>query len=127
MAKVTLVPCSVNLTGKRDTVGHGEVTINNARIITDICTFSCHQIHIDGHSDLAPPMYFPGYPFFKWPTEDQVQLLMQRNDAFIQVHVKLDFHCLNIQEFDIEYITNLLLNTMKAQGIDSLYMCLKCL
>ena len=33
MAKVTLVPCSVNLTGKQDTVGHGEVTINNARII----------------------------------------------------------------------------------------------
>ena len=33
MAKVTLVPCSVNLTGKRDKVGHGEVTINNARII----------------------------------------------------------------------------------------------
>ena len=33
VAKVTLVPCSVNLTGERDTVGHGEVTINNARII----------------------------------------------------------------------------------------------
>ena len=33
VAKVTLVPCSVNLTGKRDQVGHGEVTINNARII----------------------------------------------------------------------------------------------
>ena len=24
VAKVTLVPCSVNLTGKRDTVGHGD-------------------------------------------------------------------------------------------------------
>ena len=33
VAKVTLVPCSVNLTGKRDKVGHGKVTINNARII----------------------------------------------------------------------------------------------
>ena len=33
MAKVTLVPRSVNLTGKWDKVGHGEVTINNARII----------------------------------------------------------------------------------------------
>ena len=33
VAKVTLVPWSVNLTGKRDKVGHGEVTINNARII----------------------------------------------------------------------------------------------
>ena len=33
VAKVTLVPCSVNLTGKRDKVDHGEVTINNARII----------------------------------------------------------------------------------------------
>ena len=34
VAKVTLVPGSINLTGKRDKVGHGEVTINNARIIT---------------------------------------------------------------------------------------------
>ena len=33
MAKVTLVPCSVNLTSKRDKVGHGKVTINNALII----------------------------------------------------------------------------------------------
>ena len=33
VAKVTLVPCSVNLTSKRDKVGHGAVTINNARII----------------------------------------------------------------------------------------------
>ena len=33
VAKVTLVSCSVNLTGKRDKVGHGEVTVNNARII----------------------------------------------------------------------------------------------
>ena len=36
VAKVTLVPCSVNLTGKRDKVGHGEVTINNAWIIEDM-------------------------------------------------------------------------------------------
>lgn len=41
-------------------------------------------IHIDGHSDMAPPIYFPGYPFFRWPSEDQLALLMQRNDAFIQ-------------------------------------------
>ena len=27
VAKVTLVPCSVNLTSRRDNVGHGEVTI----------------------------------------------------------------------------------------------------
>ena len=33
VAKVTLVPRFVNLTGKRNTVGHGEVTINSARII----------------------------------------------------------------------------------------------
>ena len=32
VAKVTLVPRSVNLTGKRDKVGHGEVTINSACI-----------------------------------------------------------------------------------------------
>ena len=37
VAKVTLVPCSVDLTGKRDKVGHREVTINNARIINVAC------------------------------------------------------------------------------------------
>ena len=42
MAKVTLVPCSVKLTGKRDKVGHGEVTINNARII-DVCDFGMEK------------------------------------------------------------------------------------
>ena len=40
VAKVTLVPCSVKLTGKRDTVGHGEVTINNARIIMKVELYS---------------------------------------------------------------------------------------
>ena len=33
VAKFNLVPCSVNLTGERDKVGHGEVTINNAHVI----------------------------------------------------------------------------------------------
>ena len=33
VAKVTLVPCSVNLSGKRDKCGHGNGTINNAGII----------------------------------------------------------------------------------------------
>ena len=37
VAKVTLVPCYVNITGKRDKVSHGEVTINSARIITELC------------------------------------------------------------------------------------------
>ena len=57
VAKVTLVPCSVNLTGKRDKVGHGEVTINNARIIhhificfstshESICIYLTFMIHI---------------------------------------------------------------------------------
>ena len=36
VAKVTLVPCSVKLTGKRVKVGHGEVTINNPRIIYNV-------------------------------------------------------------------------------------------
>ena len=38
VAKATLVPCSVNLTGKRDKGGHGAATINNARIIINKCT-----------------------------------------------------------------------------------------
>ena len=33
VAKVTLVPCPVNLTGKRDKGGHGAATIKNTRII----------------------------------------------------------------------------------------------
>ena len=48
VAKVTLVPRSVNLTGKRDKVGHGEVTINSARIIAYVffkgCT--CNAVNI---------------------------------------------------------------------------------
>ena len=35
VAKVILVSCSVTNQLKRDSVGHGEVTINNARIIID--------------------------------------------------------------------------------------------
>ena len=33
VSKVILVPCSFNLTGERDNAGHGEATINTARII----------------------------------------------------------------------------------------------
>ena len=36
--KVTLVPCSVNLTSKRDKDGHVSATINNARIIIGFMT-----------------------------------------------------------------------------------------
>ena len=42
VAKVTLVPCSVKLTGKRDKFGHGEVTINNARIIPNPFLYNFH-------------------------------------------------------------------------------------
>ncbi|XP_045211860.2 uncharacterized protein LOC123563237 [Mercenaria mercenaria] len=41
-------------------------------------------VHIDGHSDLAPPLYVPGYPVFIWPHERELKFLMQTNDAFIQ-------------------------------------------
>ena len=40
VAKVTLVLCSVYLTGKREKVGPGEVTTDNARIIV----FTTRQI-----------------------------------------------------------------------------------
>ena len=33
VSKKILVPCSFNLTCERDNAGHGEATINNARII----------------------------------------------------------------------------------------------
>ncbi|KAL3876971.1 hypothetical protein ACJMK2_034743 [Sinanodonta woodiana] len=41
-------------------------------------------IHIDGHSDLAPPFFVPGYPFFRYPRHNELKMLMQKNDAFIQ-------------------------------------------
>ncbi|KAK3091758.1 hypothetical protein FSP39_022432, partial [Pinctada imbricata] len=40
-------------------------------------------IHIDGHSDMAPPKYFPGFPFFKFPSKGKDRFLMQENDMFI--------------------------------------------
>ena len=63
MAKVTLVPGSINLTGKRDKVGHGEVTINNARIIPtcNMCNgkqgeqllkLGCHSASLDRKSKM---------------------------------------------------------------------------
>ncbi|XP_045211861.2 uncharacterized protein LOC123563238 [Mercenaria mercenaria] len=41
-------------------------------------------VHIDGHADLEPPLYVPGYPGFAWPHEWQLKFLMQTNNAFIQ-------------------------------------------
>ncbi|XP_064606963.1 uncharacterized protein LOC135471601 [Liolophura sinensis] len=41
-------------------------------------------IHIDGHSDSAPPIFFDGYPKDFYPrTKDHLTVMMQRNDAFI--------------------------------------------
>lgn len=41
-------------------------------------------IHIDGHSDMAPPFYFPDFPYFRAPRDKlEVKAMMQRNDAFI--------------------------------------------
>lgn len=40
--------------------------------------------HIDGHSDLAPPFYFPGYPSFRMPRDSrEINMMIQRNDVFI--------------------------------------------
>ena len=71
VAKVTLVPCSVNLTGKRDTVGHGEGTINNARIIRVYVVIS----------DLMH--YLPGSLI---KTNDPVKgdVALRLNDMFVQ-------------------------------------------
>ena len=51
------------------------------------------QIHIDGHSDMAPPDYVKGFPFFKWPlNEAELYVMMQKNDVFIQVCMKLQWN-----------------------------------
>lgn len=47
------------------------------------------QFHIDGHSDLAPPFYFPGYPSFRMPRDSrEINMMIQRNDVFIVVSNK---------------------------------------
>ena len=40
MAKVTLVPRSVNVTGKRDKAGHGGTTIHNVMIIYTVLFYT---------------------------------------------------------------------------------------
>ncbi|KAK2151143.1 hypothetical protein LSH36_374g00033 [Paralvinella palmiformis] len=42
-------------------------------------------IHIDAHPDMAAPEFLPGMPDFTWSTrQQQVIMLMQKNDVFIQ-------------------------------------------
>ncbi|WAQ96552.1 LOW QUALITY PROTEIN: INVO-like protein [Mya arenaria] len=48
-------------------------------------------VHVDGHSDMAPPVNVPGYPFFKWPAHRQIRYLMQSNDVFIQASAMANF------------------------------------
>ncbi len=46
------------------------------------------QIHVDSHGDFGPPIYFPQYPFFRMPkNEDEIYYMMQKNDMFIQVRI----------------------------------------
>ncbi len=45
-----------------------------------------HQVHIDAHSDDAPPEMRPNFPWFQWPqAPEQLRALMQGNDQFIIV------------------------------------------
>ncbi|ELU01312.1 hypothetical protein CAPTEDRAFT_215860 [Capitella teleta] len=45
-------------------------------------------IHVDGHSDESIPNYIAGMPFFRYPRdEEEVEMLMQKNDVFIQAAV----------------------------------------
>lgn len=44
------------------------------------------QLHIDAHSDMAPPEMVNDYPVFRWPKNTlEVTAMMQSNDVFIQV------------------------------------------
>lgn len=41
-------------------------------------------IHIDGHSDMAPPFFLSRYPAWRAPKDNkELHIMMQRNDAFI--------------------------------------------
>lgn len=58
-------------------------------IILLVSVYSLLQFHIDGHSDLAPPFYFPGYPSFRMPRDSrEINMMIQRNDVFIVVSKK---------------------------------------
>jgi hypothetical protein len=51
-----------------------------------VLCFCFHKVHIDGHSDESIPEYISGMPFFRFPRdEEEVEMLMQKNDIFIQV------------------------------------------
>ena len=57
------------------------------------------QIHIDGHSDDGPPEFRKGYPRYRYPkTKEELRVMMQSNDMFIQVghHPILNLLALNI-------------------------------
>lgn len=45
----------------------------------------CFQIHFDGHADDAPPEFDEKLPFFQWPTKENMNVMLQKNDIFIQV------------------------------------------
>lgn len=45
-------------------------------------------LHIDAHSDMAPPEMVDDYPVFRWPKDNrEVKAMMQSNDVFIQAAV----------------------------------------
>lgn len=42
-------------------------------------------LHIDAHSDMAPPEIVENYPLFRWPKNKvEIKVMMQSNDVFIQ-------------------------------------------
>ena len=49
-------------------------------------------LHIDAHSDMAPPEMVDGYPVFRWPqNKREVKAMMQSNDVFIQAAAMTGF------------------------------------
>lgn len=49
-------------------------------------------LHIDAHSDMAPPDNVEGYPFFRWPkNKDEIRTMIQSNDVFIQAAAMIGF------------------------------------
>ena len=56
-----------------------------------ILTCILFQLHIDAHSDMAPPEMVEDYPVFRWPKDNRdVKAMMQSNDVFIQVNIITD-------------------------------------
>ena len=86
VAKVTLVPCAVNLTGKRDKGGHVGATINNAMIISYLWQLDTIVI-----SNLLLPVDIFFFFFFFYSFNDFENMKINSINTCTVIHVGRTF------------------------------------